>query len=282
MIMLSQSTYYYKPKISRVEREKVDADIADKIEKLQVEYSCWGYRTITAQYRKIYGITVNRKKILRIMRKYRLFRRQKRKFCITTDSNHNYRIYRNLIRGLEVTGLNQLWVADITYIRIKTGFVYLACILDVYSRMVIGYAISKTIDHNLTCAALQYAIGERKPQPGLIHHSDRGVQYACNEYIKLLKENHILISMSAKGNPYHNAYAESFFKTLKQEEVYMNEYETFVDVIDGIREFILEVYNKKRVHSSLNYLTPNDYEYMIKQGKTKGQITLISECKQSS
>ena len=195
MIELAPSTFYYKPKISREEREKVDADLADKIEHLQANYSCWGYRTITAQLRRVYGLVINRKRVLRIMRKFRLFRRQKQKFCITTDSNHNYLIYPNLIRGMEVTGMNQLWVADITYIRIETGFVYLACILDVYSRKIVGYALSKRIDHNLTCAALEAAIELRKPGTGLVHHSDRGVQYACNEYVRILLENRISISM---------------------------------------------------------------------------------------
>ena len=282
MIDLATSTYYYKPKISRLDREKEDADIADKIEYLQVHFSCWGYRTITAQLKTQYQMIINKKKVLRIMRKYHLFKRQKRRFCITTDSDHNYRIYPNLIKGLKITALNQLWAADITYIRIETGFVFLACILDVYSRMVVGYALAKKISHELTCAALQHALEERKPGSGLIHHSDRGVQYACTEYIKLLKDyGDIKISMSAKGNPYHNAFAESFFKTLKQEEVYMWDYQTFTDVIDRIPQFIDEVYNKKRVHSSLKYLTPFQFECMIQQGKIKDQVTLISDCKQS-
>jgi putative transposase len=222
MMNLSPSTYYYKTKKSRKDREKEDANIADKIEYLQVNYSCWGYRTITAQLNAHYEININKKKVLRIMRKYNLFKKQKKKFCITTDSNHNYQIYPNLIKGMELTGINQLWVSDITYIRIETGFVFLACILDVFSRVIVGYAISKNINHKLTSAALQYALSKRKPEPGLIHHSDRGVQYACSDYIKLLKEyGGIKISMSARGNPYHNAFAESFFKTLKQEEVYM-------------------------------------------------------------
>lgn len=251
MIALSPSTYYYKPKTAREVREKLDADLADKIEFLQVHFSCWGYRTITPQLYLQYGLRINGKRILRIMKKYSLSRKQKRKFIATTDSNHKYRIYPNLIRGMKVTDINQLWVADLTYIRIETGFVYLACILDVYSRKVIGYALSKRINHLLTCSALNSALDERNPTPGLIHHSDRGVQYACNEYIDILNKNDISISMSAKGNPYHNAFAESFFKTLKNEEVYMWEYKTFTDVIERITIFVEEVYNKKRVHSSL-------------------------------
>lgn len=282
MIELSVSTFYYKPKKSRSEREKEDADLADKIEYLQTYYSCWGHRTITAQLRSVYDIKCNKKKVLRIMQKYNLFKKQKRNFCITTDSNHNYRTYPNLIRGIKITGINQLWVADITYIRIETGFVYLATILDVFSRKIVGYAISKNINHELTCAALIHALSDRNPEAGLIHHSDRGVQYACTDYVQILTNyNGIKISMSARGNPYHNAFAESFFKTLKQEEVYMWEYKSFTDVIDRIPTFIEDVYNKKRVHSSLGYLTPIQFESMIQEGKITDQITLISHCKQS-
>lgn len=214
MIGLSESTYYYKPKVSRKERERRDADLRDKIETLQAQYSCWGYRTLRVQLWLRYSLQVNGKRILRVMHKYDLFRQIKRRFIRTTDSEHPFPVYPNLIKGLEVRDMNRLWVADITYIRILTGFVFLSVILDVFSRRVVGY-------HHLTLEALKMAIRTRNPNPGLIHHSDQGVQYACSEYVKELEEHKILISMSAKGNPYDNAYAESFFKTLKHEEVYL-------------------------------------------------------------
>jgi transposase InsO family protein len=263
MIGLNSSTYYYKPKKSRIDKEAEDSELCDKIEYLQLNYSCWGHRTLKRQLFIQYGIIVNLKKILRIMRKYDLFREKKRLFVKTTDSNHGFPIYPNLIKGIEVDGINQVWIADITYIRILTGFVYLAAILDIYSRKVIGWAISKEINHKLCIAALEIALNNRKVSEGLIHHSDRGVQYACKEYIQLLEENKIKISMSNKGNPYDNAFMESFFKTLKNEEVYLWEYEDFIEVTERVPYFIEEVYNKKRVHSGIKYLSPEKFESII-------------------
>lgn len=277
MIGLSTSTYYYKPKRARKEKEQEDADLCGKIETLQVKYSCWGYRTIRAQLLYRYGLKVNGKKILRIMRKYGLFRRKKRRFVRTTDSNHSFPVYPNLLKGETVTDINQVWVADITYIRIMTGFVYLAVILDIFSRRVVGWAISKALNHKLTVGALEMALELRQPEPGLIHHSDQGVQYACKDYIQILQDQEIQISMAAKGNPYQNAYAESFFKTLKNEEVYLWEYENFIDVVERIPEFIEEVYNKKRVHSGIKYLPPEDFEAILQDEQRRkglGQITL--------
>ena len=277
---LSPSTYYYKPKISRAEREKADADLKEKIEYVQEEYSCRGYRTIRHHLRRHYDLIVNPKKIRRIMRKYSLMWPVKRKFIRTTDSDHGFKVYPNLLKGLTVTDINQVWVADITYIRILTGFVFLAVILDVFSRRVVGWAIGKRINHDLTLAALKMAIRTRNPSPGVIHHSDRGIQYACTDYIKELRQEgcEFRISMSAKGNPYDNAYAETFFKTLKQEEVYLWDFETFTDVIDRIPEFIEAVYNRKRIHSGINYLTPVEFETILldeKKKKTLGQPILI-------
>lgn len=278
MIELSPSTYYYKPKKSRAQKEKEDADICDKIEYLQNNFSCWGYRTLKVQFLRQYGIIINGKKLRRIMRKYGLFRKTRKRFAVnTTDSNHSNRIYPNLLKDRMVTDINQVWVADITYIRITTGFVYLAIILDIFSRRAIGWALSKSLQHSITVGALKMALETRQPEPGLIHHSDRGVQYACKEYIQLLQDWEIDISMSEKGNPYHNAYAESFFKTLKNEEVYLWEYESFIDVVERIPEFIEEVYNKKRVHSGINYLPPVAFEDIIQteQGENGlGQVTL--------
>ena len=175
-------------------------------------------------------------------------------------------VYPNLIKNQPVTAMNQVWVADITYIRIVTAFVYLAVILDLYSRKAIGYAISRQLDTNLSLAALQMAIETRSPRAGLIHHSDQGVQYAAHDYIDELKNHEITISMSRKGNPYDNAFAESFMKTIKTEEVYLWEYRTFDDVLKRIPYFIDQVYNQKRLHSSLGYIPPNEFETALQGG----------------
>ena len=277
MIGLSESTYYYKPKVCRQDRERVDADLHDKIETLQANYSCWGYRTLRAQLWLRYDLRVNGKRILRVMHKYDLFRHIKRRFIRTTDSEHSFHIYPNLLRGMEIKDVNRVWVADITYIRILTGFVFLSVILDVFSRRIVGWGIAKRIDHHLTLEALKMALRTRTPDPGLIHHSDQGVQYACRDYVRELENHKILISMSAKGNPYDNAYAESFFKTLKNEEVYLWEYETFTDVVERIPEFIEKVYNRKRVHSGIQYLPPEEFEAILLDKNRKqllGQVTL--------
>ena len=211
------------------------------------------------------------------MNKFGLNATIRRQFVRTTDSNHGLPVYPNLIAGMVLTGINQLWVADITYIRIATGFVYLAVILDVFSRRIVGWAISKTLDRRFTIEALKMAIELRKPPKGTFHHSDKGVQYACLEYVELLNRNHFRISMSRSGNPYDNAFAESFMKTLKKEEVYLWEYESFIDVAERIPYFIEEVYNRKRVHSGINYLPPVEFETILadeKQRKQLGQVSL--------
>ncbi len=184
---------------------------------------------------------------------------------VTTDSNHRLRVYPNLAKDLEVTGLNQLWVADITYIRLVSEFVYLAVVIDVFSRKCIGWELDRNIDTQLTLNALNKALADRKDMDlsGLVHHSDQGVQYAANDYVDRLKENRIRISMGRKGNPYDNAFAESFIKTLKYEEVYLSEYETFNEAHTNIKRFIEEVYNEKRLHSSIGYLPPNEYEMEV-------------------
>jgi len=277
MMGLSQSTYYYTPKVSRKDREQADADLREKIETLQVTHSCWGYRTLRAQLSLRYNLQVNGKRILRVMRRYDLFRHIKRRFVKTTDSEHGYPVYPNLLKGVEVTEVNQVWVGDITYIRILTGFVFLAVVLDVFSRRIVGWAIAKRIDHRLTLEAMRMGLRTRNPRAGLIHHSDQGVQYACTRYVNELKDHEIAISMSAKGNPYDNAYAESFFKTLKNEEVHLWEYESFTDVVERIPEFIEEVYNRKRVHSGIRYLPPEEFEAIVQDEQRKeslGQVTL--------
>jgi transposase InsO family protein len=189
-----------------------------------------------------------------------------RTFVRTTDSAHKLQIYPNLLRKRQIRSVNQVWVADITYIRIRSSFVYLAAILDLYSRKVVGWAISKRIDTELCLAALQMALKDR-PARGCIHHSDRGVQYASAEYVALLRQHGLEISMSRKANPYDNAFMESFYKTLKYEEVHLWNYETYEDVIERLPFFIEEVYNRKRLHSSIGYVPPVEFEASVSRLK---------------
>jgi putative transposase len=263
MIGLSPSTYYYQPKRARASREREDAELRDAIESVQADFPKAGYRTVQ-RYLRRRGRWVGERKIRRIMRQFSLHAEIKRAFVHTTDSNHSHRVYPNRLPGRCLTGINQGWAADLTYIRIVNGFVYLAVILDLFSRKVIGWAISKHIDAELACAALKQAIQTRQPPAGCVHHSDRGVQYLCHAYVALLNEHRFAISNSAKGNPYHNAFVESFMKTLKQEEVYLANYETYLDVLENLPSFIEEVYNEKRVHSGIDYLTPSELEAQIK------------------
>lgn len=267
MIALNPSTYYYHPKQSRAERERIDADLRDAIETVQMDFPCAGYRTVQ-EYLERRGCIAGERRIRRVMRKYSLHAQMTRAYVHTTDSNHEHRVYPNLLPGKCLTGLNQVWAGDFTYIRIQNGFVYLAVILDLYSRKVIGWAISKRIDAELAIAALKQAIQTRHPPPGCIHHSDRGVQYLCKDYVALLKQHDLVPSNSAKGNPYHNAFVESFMKTLKQEEVYLANYQTYLDVITHLPMFIEAVYNEKRVHSGIDYLTPAELEEKIKLDPT--------------
>jgi putative transposase len=258
---LPRSSYYYKPKPREISPE--DQAIINRIEEVAEDFVTYGYRKITAQLKRD-GIVINRKKVQRIMRERGLFAKKTRQFVKTTNSNHPYPVYPNLIKDLKVTDVNQVWVADITYIRIVTAFVYLAVILDLYSRKAIGYAISRNIDTDLSLAALQMAIETRNPRAGLIHHSDQGVQYAAHDYVDVLNNNEITISMSRRGNPYDNAFAESFMKTIKTEEVYLWEYKTLEDVQRRLPYFIESVYNQKRLHASLSYRPPSEYEAMLK------------------
>jgi putative transposase len=278
---ISTSTYYYRPRKDRAVRDFKDAQLRDEIEEIQTKFPRAGYRTIQVYLYRRHGRWHNGKKIRRIMGKYGLQVRIRRAFVRTTDSTHGLPVYRNLIAGMTVTGTNQLWASDITYVRIGTGFVYVAVVLDVFSRRIVGWAISKTLNHRCALAALRMAIENRNPPEGIIHHSDQGVQYACQEYIDLLNQHHFCISMSRSGNPYDNAFAESFMKTLKEEEVYLWEYITFIDVVERIPFFIEQVYNRERVHSKLGYLPPVEFEAILAdedRRKELGQLTLkISE-----
>jgi putative transposase len=236
-----------------------DMDLRDEIQKIALEMPTYGRRRMAAELKRR-GWKVNHKRVHRIMRQDNLLCLRRRKFVVTTDSNHHHPVYPNLAASMELTGINQLWVADITYIRLETEFVYLAVILDAFSRRVVGWALDRTLAAVLVIAALRRALQERQPAPGLVHHSDRGVQYACGDYPQLLKEHQITISMSRKGNPYDNATCESFLKTLKYEEVYRQEYRDLAEVLVSIDEFINRIYNQKRLHSALGYCSPVEFE----------------------
>jgi len=226
----------------------------------------YGSRRVVRELRQR-GLQVNRKRVLRILREDNLLALPWRRFVFTTDSDHPLEVCLNLARRMRLTGINQLWVADITYIRLRHEFVYLAVLLDVFSRKVVGWSLGRTLETRLVLSALELAIAERQPAAGLVHHSDRGVQYACADYVALLQEHHIVPSMSRPGNPYDNAFCESFIKTLKREEINGNTYQDLADLRAHIAEFIEQYYNRQRLHSALHYLSPENFEV---QHQTRG------------
>jgi transposase InsO family protein len=244
------------------EPRQSDVELRDAIQKIVIENRFYGYRRVTAMLNQQDWV-VNHKRVLRLMRADNLLALRKRRYVLTTDSRHPFAIYPNLVPRLEVNGINQLWVADITYIHLREAFLYLAVILDAYSRKAVGWELGDTLEASLAVAALQRALANRAIEPGLVHHSDRGVQYASKDYVALLEAHGFLISMSRTGNPYDNAKAESFMKTLKCEEVYLQKYRNREEVHASIAHFIEEVYNGKRLHSALGYLSPIMFEDKI-------------------
>jgi putative transposase len=251
--------------------DTAETALRDAIERLVLDFPGYGYRRVTKALQRE-GWTVNHKHVLRIMREGSLLCHLKRRFVPTTDSQHGYHPYPNLLADAILTAPDQAWVADITYIHLPTTFAYLAALLDAYSRRCVGWELSRCIDTRLTLAALDRALALRHPPPGLIHHSDRGVQYASVDYVARLESVGAQISMAARGNPYDNAKAESFFKTLKREEVYLKEYRTFADAEANIQTFIEDVYNTKRLHSSLGYRPPVEFEAAFASGTMRSPL----------
>jgi putative transposase len=230
----------------------------------------YGYRRIAKELRRR-GLVVNRKRVQRLMQTDNLLAVQRRAFVATTNSNHDFEVYLNLASRVKLSGLNQLWVADITYIRLQKEFVYLAVILDAFSRKVVGWALDKTLAASLPKAALEMAIAARRPGPGLVHHSDRGVQYASTEYVRVLQQHGIVPSMSRPANPYDNASCESFMKTLKQEEIYLNHYRDLQHLRLNVGSFLEQYYNRRRLHSSLGYQPPEEFEQsLVPDGNREG------------
>jgi len=258
---VSRAGFYRSLQEQQPQQEEMELRTA--IQQIFVEHRRrYGYRRVTKELRRR-GLVGNRKRVERLLKEDNLLAVQPRAFLVTTDSKHQLEIYLNLASRMKLTGINQLWVADITYIRLKTEFVYLAVILDRFSRKVLGWALDRTLTARLPKAALELAIAQRQPPPGLVHHSDRGVQYASDEYIKVLQQHQIIPSMSRPANPYDNASCESFMKTLKREEIYANDYRDLEHLRANIEAFIDQYYNRCRLHSALGYKTPEEFEQAL-------------------
>jgi putative transposase len=257
LAQVSRAGVYRNPPVRP--KSEPDLPLRDAIQRIALEFPSYGWRRVTAELRRRKW-AVNHKRVYRWMRADNLLCLRQRKFVVTTDSDHGLRVYPNLARALTLTGLDQLWVADITYVRLELEFVYLAVILDAFSRRVIGWALEQMLKAALTLGALRMALAQRRPLPGLVHHSDRGVQYASRDYTRLLQDHGIQISMSRSGNPWDNAACESFMKTLKYEEVYRTEYRNLAEARAGIGLFLEKIYNQKRLHSALGYRPPAEFE----------------------
>jgi putative transposase len=270
MVQLSQISRagFYRHQAASPRGPDPNMDLRDAIQRIALEMPSYGRPRITAELRRR-NWKVNPKRVYRLMREDNLLCIRRRKFVVTTDSAHRLRVYPNLARQMALTDLDQLWRADITYIRLQEEFVFLAVIIDAYSRRVIGWALDRTMETDLPLAALRMALSRRSVSPGLVHHSDRGVQYASHDYTDLLKQHQIEISMSRKGNPWDNAACESFMKTLKYEEVYRSEYRDLGEARASIGQFLERIYNRKRLHSALGYVPPVEFEAHLAAQKNK-------------
>jgi transposase InsO family protein len=258
LVSVSRRSFYRSLKEQQPAEEEME--VRSAIQQIALEHRRrYGYRRITAELHRR-GMQINHKRVVRIMRQDNLLGMQPKRFVVTTNSNHKLEVYLNLAGRMKLTAINQLWVADITYIRLKAEFVYLAVILDGFSRKVVGWALDHTLAARLTIGALKRAIESRQPEPGLVHHSDRGFQYACAEYIAILEKYHMVPSMSRPANPYDNASCESFMKMLKREEIYANKYDDLDQLRTNIKEFIEQYYNQQRLHSALGYRSPEEFE----------------------
>jgi transposase InsO family protein len=251
--------WYYQQRRPSAQQEN-DQRLSQAIREIREAFAGYGYRRVTKALAS-QGWKVNHKRVWRVMRQAGLTCRRKRRLVHTTDSNHSYGIYPNLVKGLQIEAPNRCWVADLTYVRLPEGFVYLACVLDVYSRKCIGWSLSRRIDAQLPLQALEMALARRPVPIGLFHHSDRGVQYCSHAYVGRLLEVGACISMSTPGRPTENAFAESFLKTVKCEEVYLHQYHTFEEAQTRLQTFLEDVYLAKRLHSSLDYLPPDEFEW---------------------
>jgi len=257
---VSRAGYYRF--LLRPRRPEADMELRSQIQRIALRWPAYGYRRVQAELQR-QGWAVNHKRVLRLMRADNLLCLRRRKFILTTDSKHGLRIYPNLAQDMVLTSINQLWVADITYIRLAMEFVYLAVLLDAFSRSCIGWALGRSLEAALVLEALRKGLRRRCPQPGLVHHSDRGVQYASRDYIQVLEQHGIRISMSRRGNVYDNATAESFIKTLKYEEVYRTEYRNLEEAKASMKVFLEKIYNQKRLHSALGYRPPREFEQSL-------------------
>ena len=273
MVPVSRRGFYRSLQEQRPIEEEME--VRSAIQQIALEHRRrYGYRRITAELHRR-GMQINHKRVVRIMREDNLLGLQPRRFKVTTDSSHKFEVYLNLAARMKLSGINQLWVADITYIRLKAEFVYLAVILDGFSRKVVGWALDHTLAMRLTVGALEQAIERRQPQPGLVHHSDRGLQYARAEYITILEKYHMVPSMSRPANPYDNACCESFMKTLKREEIYANKYEDLEHLRTNIEEFIEQYYNRQRLHSALGYRSPEEFEQKTESQAESRSATMV-------
>jgi len=265
---VSRAGYYRF--LLRVQPQESDMDLRSQIQQIALRWPAYGYRRVHAELLR-QGRTVNHKRILRWMRADNLRCLRRRKFLLTTDSQHGLPIYPNVAVGMVLTGIDQLWVADITYIRLQVEFVYLAVLLDAFSRRCIGWALRRSLEAALVLEALRMSLTRRHPRPGLVHHSDRGVQYASRDYTALLEQHGIRISMSRLATPYDNAQAESFIKTLKYEEVYRTEYRNLDEAKALIGKFLEKVYNQQRLHSALGYRPPLEFERSLRPLRAVGK-----------